>query len=120
MPTPLTRQDMMAITDGAKNRILERLVTKYDIQNATDAARDRLLNTINAFHIENQTFLKQMNGQYDQANRRIAALESQINSARQEMRTLTQTLNRVYEVQAQHINDVRTRATNGPLNPSVY
>ena len=120
MPTPLTRQDMMAITDGAKNRILEKLVTKYDVQNATDAARDRLLNTINAFHVENQTVMKQLNSQHDQENRRLTALEGQLNSARQEIRVLTQLINRIYELQNQQMNDVRNKIVNSINSASSY
>ncbi|MGI9028297.1 MAG: hypothetical protein ACR2FM_05675 [Candidatus Saccharimonadales bacterium] len=107
MPTPLTRQDLMAITDGAKNKILDRLITRNDVQGATDTARDRILNTINAFHVETQTLIRQANNQNDQMWRRVAAVESQIGAVRQEVRVLTQSINRLYEAQAQHINRQR-------------
>lgn len=107
MATPLTRQDLVAITDGAKSKIMERLVTRYDIQGATDSARDRILNTINAFHVETQTLIRQSNSQNDQMWRRIAAVEAQISATRQEVRTLTQTINRLYEIQAQQMNRQR-------------
>lgn len=107
MATPLTRQDLLAITDGAKNKIIDKLVTRYDIQGATDNARDRILNTVNAFHVETQTLIRQSNSQNDQMWRRIAALESQLVAARQDIRTLTQTINRLYEVQSQQMNRMR-------------
>ncbi len=119
MATPLTRQDLMAITDGAKNKILDRLVTRYDIQGATDNARDRILNTINAFHVETQTLLRQSNSQNDQMWRRIAALESQITATRQEVRSLTQAINRLYESQAQQLNRMRA-AEFGDANSGSF
>lgn len=110
MATPLTRQDLVAITDGARNKILERLVTRYDIQGATDSARDRILNTVNAFHVETQALIRQSNNQNDQMWRRITAVESQVGAMRQEVRTLNQAINRLYELQVVQAN--RLRATD--------
>lgn len=117
MPTPLTRQDIMAITDGAKNTIIQKLVTKRDIQGASDNARDRILNTINTFHIENQNLLRQNTNQNDQTWRRILNMESQINSLRQEVRILITAVNRLYEVEAQHINRMRNTRATEQTNP---
>jgi hypothetical protein len=101
MATPLTRQDLLAITDGAKNKILERLVTKYDITGATDNARDRILNTLNAFHVENQALLRQAQNHNGQMWQRVANLEAQIAATRQELRMLIQTVNSLYNLQSQ-------------------
>lgn len=99
MATPLTRQDLLAITDSSRNKIMDRLVSKHEVQGAADNARDRILNTLNSFHVESQTLIRQTNSQNDQTARRLTALESQISSARQEIRTLTQAVNNLYEVQ---------------------
>lgn len=107
MANPLTRQDLMAITDGAKNTIMQRLITRNDVQGATDNARDRILNTINAYHVETQTLIRQANSQNDQMWRRIATVESQVMSLRQELRTLTQSINRLYEAQAQQMQQTQ-------------
>lgn len=112
MATPLTRQDIMAITDGAKNKIMERMITRYDVQGAVDNSRDRILNTVNAFHVETQTLLRQANSQNDQMWRRIATLESQVSAARQDIRMLTQAINRLYEVQAQQLRNNPRVQTN--------
>jgi hypothetical protein len=95
MMTTMTRQDLMAVTEGAKNKIIERLVTKYDVQAACDSARDRILNSLNSFYLENQAIMRQSNAQRDQAWRRMAALEAQIVALQQEIRTLSQTVNRM-------------------------
>lgn len=113
MATPLTRQDLMAITDGARNKIIDRLITRNDVQGVTDNARDRILNTVNAFHVETQTLIRQANSQNDQMWRRIAAVESQVGSVRQEVRQLTQAINRLYEAQAQQMNRMRMAELGG-------
>src|SRR3712207_6304392 len=104
MATPLTRQDIMAITDGAKNKILQSLVTKYDILGATDNARDRILSAMNAFHVEDQALLRQAQNHNNQMWRKIANIEAQVVAARQEIRMLTQTINNLYELQIQQRN----------------
>lgn len=114
MPTPLTRQDIMAITDGVKNRVLDRLITRRDVQVVTDTARDRILNTINAFHVESQSLIRQHNNQGDQMWRRIMNLEAQITSTRQDIRSLTMAVNRLYEVQVQQMNRMMTRSAANP------
>lgn len=119
MSSPLTRQDMLAITDGAKNKIIDRLISRNDVQSAADNARDRILNTINAFHVENQTILRQTNTQSTQMARRLTALESQLATARQEIRMLTQAINRLYEIQAQQHNRARpSEYSSNEFNPS--
>jgi hypothetical protein len=112
MPTPLTRQDLLAITDGAKNKIISSLLTRRDVQLAADNARDRILNTINAFHVESQTLIRQSSSQNDQMWRRVASLESQIISARQDIRVLTQAINRLYEFQTQQANRMMRSETS--------
>ena len=108
MASPLTRQDLLAITDGAKNKIISQLITRRDLQLAADNARDRILNTVNAFHIESQTLIRQANGQQDQIWRRIASLEAQITAARQDIRVLSQAINRMYDAQNQQLSRMRT------------
>ena len=117
MPSPLTRQDLVAITDGAKNRIIERLITRQDLQGVSDNVRDRILNTINAFHIETQALIRQTGSQHDLMNRRIAALEAQLTAARQDIRLLSQTINRLYEMQAHQLRVISSPAEPASDNP---
>jgi hypothetical protein len=95
MISTMTRQDLMAVTEGAKNKIIERLVTKYDVQAACDSARDRILNSLNSFYLENQALIRQSNAQRDQAWRRMINLEAQIAALQQDIRTLNQSINRL-------------------------
>jgi hypothetical protein len=88
MADTMTRQDVFAATELAKNKIIERLVTKYDVQAASDSARDRILAAISDFHHENVAMNKQVNAQNDQIWRKIVALEGQVNALQQEIRNL--------------------------------
>lgn len=93
----LTKQDFVTVTEGAKNKIIERLVTKYDVQAAADSARDRILASMQSLHAENQAIMRQANAQRDQSWRRLAALESQIVSLQQQMRNIERMLERTLE-----------------------
>lgn len=103
MPQTMTRQDIINATQMAQNKIIERLVTKYDVQAAADSARDRIISNLNALHLENQAMLRQSNAQRDQVWRRTAALEAQIMNMQQELRTLTQSVNKLYDAQSKQL-----------------
>ncbi len=91
----MTKQDLMTVTESAKNRIIERLVTKYDVQSVCDGARDRILAVMQGMHLENQAIMRQANANQDQNWRRTAALESQVNTLQQEIRGLHQAIDRM-------------------------
>ncbi|MDB5163850.1 MAG: hypothetical protein JWS12_468, partial [Candidatus Saccharibacteria bacterium] len=48
--TPASRQDVQSLVDMACNRVLQRLLTKYDIQTITEISRDRVLNAVQNYH----------------------------------------------------------------------
>jgi septal ring factor EnvC (AmiA/AmiB activator) len=93
MIATMTRQDLMSVTADSRNKIIERLVTKYDVQAAADSARDRILGDLNAMHLENQANIRQANAQRDQLWRKTAALETQILTLQQEVKRLTEAIN---------------------------
>ncbi len=90
----MTRQDLLNVTEIAKDKIIERLVTKYDVQVACDNARDRILSSVQSMNMENQGMIRHINAQKDQSWRKIVALESQIAGLQQEIRAMRFTLNR--------------------------
>ena len=95
MLSAMTRQDLMAVTSDARNKIIERLVTKYDVQVASDSARDRVISVLNSFHIENQSQIRQSNAQKDQIWRKILAVEGQMAAIQQELKIMNQVLIRL-------------------------
>lgn len=119
MATTLTRQDILAITETAKNNIVNRLVSKYDIQGATDNARDRILNTMNTMHIEDMAILRQMNIQSQQVLRKMPTIENQLSSIRNDLRLLTQAVNRLYEIEAQQLMARRSRVPDPHDQPAI-
>lgn len=107
MQPNITQQDFMSATVDARNKIIERLVTKYDVQAAADAARDRILNDLNAMHLESQALTRQTNAQSDRLWRKMATLESQLVDLQQDMRKLTTAVNRLCELQTGRATTVR-------------
>lgn len=91
----MTRQDIMSATENAKNKIIEKLVTRYDVQYAADQARDRVISNMNALHVELMGTLRNTSAQYDQAHRRIHDMENRLASLQQEIKVLNQTISRL-------------------------
>lgn len=91
----ISRQDFVNVTEGAKNKIIEKLVTKYDVQAAADSARDRILSSVQTLHLDNQTAMRQANAQRDQTWRKLTALEAQVVALRHEIQAMHITLNRM-------------------------
>lgn len=88
MAEAMTRQDLFSATELAKNKIIERLVTKYDVQAASDSARNRILGAITDVHQENVAFSKQASAQNDQIWHKLVALEAQIVTLQHEIRAM--------------------------------
>lgn len=89
-----TNQDLQAITQVARDEIIDRLVTKYDVQAACDNIKDQILATVQALHMENQAFARQSNAQKDQTWRKLTEIEDQLTALQAEIRELNQKLTR--------------------------
>lgn len=101
MQVTMNRQDLQSTVDAAKNRIIERLVSKSEIQGACDNARDRIIAFSNTLHQQHQQFLRHSIGLSDQQLRRTVAVESRMVSMEQEMKSLKQILFALMEEQRQ-------------------
>lgn len=77
-----TRQDVQTIVETAKNRVLERVAQKQDIQILTDCIKT-LLNV----QQQNQQLLRQAEAQRVQLINRAAALEARLVQLEREMQT---------------------------------
>ena len=80
-----TRQDLLAATEVAKNKIITNMVTKYDVQVACDAIKDEILESIQAMRMEDQASLRQTNAMRDQIWRKLLSLEKEIEKLRREL-----------------------------------
>ena len=83
------------------------MITRRDVQTASDSARDRILSTINSFHMEDISMIKQATGQTDLTCRRVAAMEVQLGYIRQEIRSLIQSVNSLSESHTQQLSLMR-------------
>lgn len=88
----MTRQDLFTVTEVAKNKIIERLVTKYDVQIACDSVRNKIMAGMQTMQMENQAMIRQMNAQQDQSWRKVNSLEGQVASLQRDVRELSQLL----------------------------
>lgn len=88
----MTKQDLFTVTEVAKNKIIERLVTKYDVQVACADARDKILGSIADMQLENQAMIRQVNAQKDQSWKKVSALENQVASLRLDIQALRRML----------------------------
>lgn len=80
-----TRQDILAATEVAKNKIIEKLVTKYDVQVACDTIKDEILDSIQTMRQEDKASLRQTNAMNDQIWRKLLSLEQEISRLRREL-----------------------------------
>lgn len=80
-----TRQDILAATEVAKNKIIDKLVTKYDVQMACDIIKDEILESMQAARLEDQASARQANAIRDQIWRKLLALEKELEKLRREI-----------------------------------
>lgn len=80
---PATKQDVQSIVDNSRARILERTVTKQDINGLSDLVRQ-----IATLQQQNQQLLKQGEQQRLQLLQRLQQLEARLISTEQSMRSL--------------------------------
>lgn len=85
-----TKQDVQAIVDGARNRILGNMVTRQDLQAASDGARDRVLAFAQYLQQQNQQIMRQSAVQHTQLTKRLIGTEARLISLENELKTLHQ------------------------------
>jgi hypothetical protein len=95
----ITRQDVQAIVDTARNTLLQKLATRQDVQTVCDNTRDRTMAVIQQ---QIQT-IRQMNYQNIQMFRRVVALESRMATLEHELKAAHQLMVRLMENMPQQI-----------------
>ncbi len=92
--TTLTRQDVQSVVDQARGRLIDYVPSRQDVQVLQDAVKT-LINISN----QNQSLLRQEEGQYTQMVRRVGALESRLILLEREIQQLHRTLTYVADHQ---------------------
>lgn len=96
--TNLSKQDVQSVVDNAKNQMLQRVVTKQDIQAQNDLLKMMFVNLQQC-----QQIIRQSEYQRVQMTRNISALEGRILQMDQETRQMRATLDRLIEHQPERI-----------------
>jgi hypothetical protein len=97
MMVTMNRQDLQTTIEAAKSKIIERLVTKYDVQSACDHAVSRAMSGLQELHQENQIMLRRSSAQRDQLYRKAAVIETRIANMEQDIRNIQDMLIRLTE-----------------------
>jgi hypothetical protein len=95
---PVSRQDVQNIVDIARNRIMERMVTRQDLMPINDCVKNLL-----ALHQQSQQLLKQSEYQRSQLTRRVVALETHIATLENDIRVLSSAVVRAVEQRQQPV-----------------
>jgi hypothetical protein len=96
----VTRQELQGTVDHARDRILEKMITKNDFQNLADNFRKRMQQDLREMHIENQQLIRQVTLQSEQFWRKTVALETRMMALEQEIKQLQNIVLRAAEGQS--------------------
>lgn len=95
---PVNRQDVQNIVEIARNRIMERAVTKQDMAVMMESIRN-----LTNMHQQSQQILKQGEYQRSQLTRRAVALETRLGTVENELKTVQYLLGKLAEQKPQQI-----------------
>lgn len=110
---PVTRQDVQNIVEVARNRIMERAVTKQDLTTLTDTIR-----TLTALHQQSQQMLKQSEYQRLQLSRQVVAAEARLANLDSEIKNTQAMISRLAGQRPQQI--ILPVQQTGDTQPSQY
>lgn len=110
MSVTVTKHDIQSMIDQARNRIMERMATKYEVRGAADNARDKLY----AYFYDLEQQRTRMNVvQHEQQWRKLVSLENRMRSIEGELSTLNQQLNQLLSGQNEIVGHTRRLSTTG-------
>lgn len=95
---PASRQDVQNIVEVARNRVMDRMVTRQDINVLTDTIKN-----LTVLHQQSQQIVRQSEYQQSQLSRRIVSLETRIVNFENDIRTLSAVVHRLGEQRPQQI-----------------
>lgn len=96
---PASRQDVQSMLNVATARVLDRLVSKYDIQTVCEQSRDRILTSMQNLHTQDQRLIAQNAWQLNQATNRLVQVETRMLTLEQQLKLLIQSLQKFMQQQ---------------------
>lgn len=95
---PITKQDAQNLIENAKNRILEKVATRQEMQLLTEASRDKVMNYVrDLLQVYQQNMLRRNEYQQSQMLRRMIAMETRMTNLESELKATRQMLGQILE-----------------------
>lgn len=112
----LTKQDIQNIVENAKNRVLERVVTRQDVQCQTDLMKLMYTNLQQALQLVRQSEYQRV-----QMSRQIASLEGKLMQMDQELRQLKSATQKLADSKPERIiMPIQAENSHTPENRYLY
>ncbi len=97
MSVSLTRQDLQGALDYAKNRLVERLATKQELQAAVGSVKSYLSSTVAEVHQRETQWSRQALLQSGQALKQLSSIEARLTALETNLRVLSNLIVRLEE-----------------------
>ena len=95
---PLNKQDAQNLIENAKNRIIEKVATRQDVQLLSESSRDKVMNYVrDLLQVYQQNMLRRSEYQQSQMQRRMVAMETRMITMEQELKATRGLLNQILE-----------------------
>jgi len=119
---PVTKQEVQSLIDNSRKQILEKLVTKPEIQAMSEASRDKVMNYArDLLTVYQQNLLRRLEFYHIQSTRRVANLESRMMTLEQELKMMRQALERMAESAPQRVYmPLQNESDKQPYTQYVY
>ena len=119
---PVTKQEVQNLIDSSRKQILEKLVSKPEVQAMTEAARDKVMSYArDLFTVYQQNLLRRLEFYHIQSTRRVANLESRMLTLEQELKMMRQAMERMAESTPQRVYmPLQSESDKQPYTQYVY
>lgn len=119
---PVTKQEVQNLIDNSRKQILEKLVTRPEIQAMSEAARDKVMNYARELlTVYQQNLLRRLEFYHIQSTRRVANLESRMMTLEQELKMMRQAMERMAESTPQRVYmPLQNESDKQPYTQYVY
>lgn len=89
----ITKQNLQTAVDSAKNAILQRTISRQDLE----ISRDKMIGYAHDLHQQNQQALRQANYQNAQLLRKVATLEARLMAMEHDIKVTNQLLSKLVD-----------------------
>jgi|GEM_PF-4459408 len=117
----LNKQEVQSLLETLKNRILEKTVTRQELQTFTETSRDKVMTYVHDLvQIHQQNMMRRQDVQNSQLTKRVAVLETRLITIEQELKYSRQLLERLVAQSGGQAQPSRTPANISQYNGYAY